>query len=52
MPVHCEKREGKWRIVEPSGHIARTKNKKPRDGGGHASRSACEAQARAINQPK
>lgn len=55
MPVHTEKRKGKWRVVEPSGRIARAKKKggksgKARDGGGKTSKAAAQAIANAINQ--
>ncbi len=49
MPVHIEKRGAKYRIVEPSGKIAKTPNGKPRDGGGHTSKEKAAAQARAVN---
>lgn len=49
MPVHVERRGGKYRLVEPSGKIAATENGNPRDGGGHANKDKAERQARAIN---
>lgn len=49
MPVHVEKRGGKYRIIEPSGRIAKTSKGNSRDGGGHSSKAAAEKQARAIN---
>lgn len=52
MPVHCELRNKKWRIIEPDGKIATTKLGKARDGGGHPSKVKCEKQMRAINMPK
>jgi len=49
MPVHTEKRNGKWRVIEPSGRIAKTPNGKPKDGGGHYFRTKAVKQCRAIN---
>ncbi len=49
MPVHVRKRGAVYRVCEPSGRIAMTDNKKPRDGGGHLSRERADRQARAIN---
>lgn len=46
MPVTCKQSHGKWRIVNPQGAIEMTEKG---NGGGHASREACMAQARAIN---
>ncbi len=48
MPVHVEKRGGKFRLIEPSGRIAKT-GKSAKDGGGHASKAAASRQARAVN---
>lgn len=51
MPVHTKKIDGQWRIVEGNGRIAKSKNGKPRDGGGHGNNlKKAEAQARAINE--
>jgi len=50
MPVKVRKRGDKWRIVEPSGRLARTGQGTPRDGGGHTSPAKAESQARAINR--
>ena len=50
MPVSCRVINDKWRIVEPSGGIAKTKKGNPIDGGGHPSKVACNRQARAINR--
>lgn len=52
MPVKVAKRRGKYRIVEVgSDKIAKTKNGKPVDGGGHGSnRVKAEAQAGHVNQ--
>lgn len=52
MPVKVVKRGGKYRVVEPSGKIAKTDKGKARDGGGHASKAKAEAQARAMNSKK
>jgi hypothetical protein len=49
MPVHCERRGGKWRIVDPSGKVTKNKKGTAVDGGGHASKDACNKQAQAIN---
>lgn len=49
MPVRVEKRGDKFRLVEPSGKIAKTDKGTPRDGGGHESKAKALAQARAIN---
>ncbi len=49
MPVTTRKRGGKFRVVEPSGRIAKTKTGKAVDGGGHASKAKAGRQARAIN---
>lgn len=51
MPVHVKKVDGKYRIVEEDGGIARTQGGtgKPHDGGGHRSKTKADAQARAIN---
>lgn len=50
MPVQVRKRNGKYRIVEPDGKIAKTKNGKPRDGGGHDSKKKAEIQKSKINK--
>jgi len=57
MPVHVERRGGKYRIVEPNGRIARARTEsglpgKPVDGGGHRSRARAEAQAEHINRAR
>ena len=49
MPVSVQRRKGKWRLIEPSGKLARRKNGKPVDGGGHSSQEAARRQQRAIN---
>lgn len=49
MPVKVKKINGKFRIVEPSGKIARNEKGTAIDGGGHSNRSEAQAQARAIN---
>lgn len=49
MPVHVEKRGSRYRVVEPSGKIAKTSKGNARDGGGHATKAKAGAQVRAIN---
>lgn len=48
MPVKVRKRGDKYRIVE-GGKLAKSKEGKPVDGGGHRSRRKAERQQRAIN---
>ena len=50
MPVSVEKRGEKYRIVEPSGKVAKNRAGTPVDGGGHETRLTAVAQARAINK--
>lgn len=52
MPVHVEKRGNRYRVVEPSGRIAKTGKGNPRDGGGHSSKVKANAQVRAINSKR
>jgi hypothetical protein len=49
MPVSISKRGNKFRLVEPSGKIARQDNRRPIDGGGHQSWEKALAQLRAVN---
>lgn len=50
MPVATKKIGNRWRTVEKStGKIAKTKNGKPRDGGGFSNKKLAQAQVRAIN---
>lgn len=49
MPVHVERRGGKYRLIEPGGQVATTSQGTARDGGGHPNRDKAERQARAIN---
>lgn len=50
MPVKVRKRQGKYRLVEPSGRIARRDPKyKPMDGGGHTDRAKALRQAEKVN---
>ncbi len=49
MPVHCERKGENWRVCGPDGKIEKTPQGQPRDGGGHPSEEACQAQARAMN---
>ena len=48
MPAKVEKRDDKWRIVEPDGTLIR-RNGNPVDGGGHETKGEARRQARAIN---
>ncbi len=48
MPVHVEKRKGRYRLVEGDGSIAMA-GLSAKDGGGHASRQKAERQASVIN---
>ena len=52
MPVHVEKRHGKYRIIEPGGRLARAKHGegRPVDGGGHKSKAKAHRQASYINE--
>lgn len=52
MPVSVRLRRGKYRLVEPSGQIARNRQGTPIDGGGHASLTRARAQQRAVNRHK
>lgn len=50
MPVHVEKVDGKYRVVEvATGHIAKNAAGTAVDGSGHTDATKAEAQARAIN---
>lgn len=49
MPVYVEKRKDKYRLVEPSGSIAKNKSGTAIDGGGHVSKAAAQKQATAVN---
>lgn len=50
MPVKVRKRKGKYRVVEPSGRLARRKaGYKPIDGGGHRSKAKAKRQAAKVN---
>lgn len=49
MPVHVERRGGKYRLIEPDGTLAMTPQGHARDGGGHDSEGMAGRQARAIN---
>jgi hypothetical protein len=50
MPLKVQKRNGKYRLVEPSGKIAKTGKGTARDGGGHRTRKQARQQPRAINR--
>jgi len=51
MPVRVVVRDSKFRVVEGQGRgrIAKNRFGTAADGGGHATRTKAEAQARAIN---
>ncbi len=49
MPVKVVKRGEKFRVVEPSGQIAKNNAGTAVDGGGFGSKEAAARQARAIN---
>lgn len=50
MPVKCEERDGKVRLINrDSNQIETTEDGSPRDGGGHESMEACQRQAKTIN---
>ncbi len=50
MPVKVVKRGGKYRLVEPSGRIAKTHLGHAMDGGGSKSKAVRVRQAAHINQ--
>ena len=50
MPVKVALRKGKYRLVEPSGRIAKTHLGHAMDGGGSKSRAKRDRQAAHINQ--
>jgi len=50
MPVRVVKRNGLYRLVEPSGRIAKSSLGRAKDGGGSKSRAKRERQAAYINQ--
>lgn len=50
MPAKVEKRGDKYRVIEAATRdLVRNKEGTPVDGGGHATRTAAEKQAAAIN---
>lgn len=49
MPTHVERRDGKFRVVDPDGQVTKNDSGTSVDGGGHATRQEAEAQSRAIN---
>lgn len=51
MPVRIKKQGRKFRVVEPSGKLAR-RGGTPVDGGGHNSRAKAQRQANAINRKR
>ena len=51
MPAKVAKKNGKFRVVEPSGRLVRSKKgAKPVDGGGFSSRISAQKQVNAINR--
>lgn len=49
MPVKVRKRGNKYRLIEPSGKIAKNKGGTAIDGGGHSSKAKAQRQANAVN---
>lgn len=49
MPVHVKKIGKKYRVVDPSGKIAKNKGGTALDGGGHSSSIKATKQAQAVN---
>jgi hypothetical protein len=49
MPVKVKRKDGKFRVVEHDGKIAK-RGGSAVDGGGHGSKEKAAAQARAINK--
>ena len=49
VPASVQRRDGKYRVVEPDGTLVTDEDGNAVDGGGHDSREAAMAQARAIN---
>ena len=52
MPLAIAKRGKRFRLVEPSGSIAKNSKGTAIDGGGHSSREKAEKQRNAINMSK
>lgn len=53
MPVCVRKINDRWRLIEcDTGNIARNRNNKPIDGGGHRTESAARRQQTAINSAR
>lgn len=52
MPVKIQKRNNLYRVVEPSGRLAKTKLGNALDGGGHKSKATATRQAGYINGEK
>ncbi len=52
MPVSVAQRGDLFRIIESDGKLAKNKAGSVVDGGGHKTRSAAEAQSRAVNANK
>ena len=49
MPLGYRRIKGKWRVVEPSGSIAKNAAGTALDGGGHESATKARKQAQAAN---
>jgi hypothetical protein len=49
MPLSVKEIQGRFRLVEPSGEIAKNENENPVDGGGYSSKKKALAQLTAIN---
>ena len=49
MPVKTEKRDGKYRVVDPDGSITKNNSGTAVDGGGHDTKEEALSQVRAIN---
>jgi hypothetical protein len=49
MPISVDKKDKKWRLVDPSGKVAKNRSGTPLDGGGYASKEHAISQMSAIN---
>ena len=49
MPVHCEMKQGRWRVCDKDGRIERNATGGAVDGGGHDSEQQCKRQMVAMN---
>lgn len=53
MPAKVRKKNGKYRVVHgPDNTLVKNSSGTPVDGGGHATGTSAEKQARAINRSK